>query len=232
MEGEFNSLQYMHAYIPKSCPKPFGWGECETSPGTFFLIMEFINIIAEHPDPEDISRVIANLHKRSAGTSPDFKFGFPAPNCHGKIVQPNGWGGDWSRVLGRRVLQSCLVHGDLWHENIGLGEDVGDGDEENDGQQPVVVYDASMFYGHNDCEVGTWRTVFVAFDESYRKQYMLHSPPSEPAEEWDGRNRLYSIPFNITHSAGWLGAVETTRPRMLEDMHFLIYKYGPEGSPL
>lgn len=61
--------------------------------------MEFINIIAEHPDPEDISRVIANLHKRSAGTSPDFKFGFPVLNCHGKIVQPNGWDGDWSRYF-------------------------------------------------------------------------------------------------------------------------------------
>ena len=221
--------------------------------------MEFINLIAEHPDPEDISRVIANLHKRSAGTSPDGKFGFPVPNCHGKIVQPNGWDADWSRYFttlitafyeadvavngtdseyegafnalkkhviprllkplqeGGRVLQPCLVHGDLWHENIGLGEDAGDEgdaeDAEDEEQQPVVVYDASMFYGHNEYEVGTWRTVFVAFDESYRKQYRLHFPPSEPAEEWDDRNRLYSIPFNITHSAGWLGAAETTRPR-------------------
>lgn len=217
--------------------------------------MEFINIIAEHPDPESISGVISNLHRRSSGTSRDCKFGFPVPNCHGKIVQPNGWDGDWSRYFttlitafydadvalngattdyegafnalkkhviprllkplqeGGRVLQPCLVHGDLWHENIGLSADFGDEVGKDDGQQRVVVYDASIFYGHNEYEVGAWRTVFVAFDESYRRQYMLHFPPSEPTEEWDDRNRLYSIPFNITHSAGWLGAAETTRPR-------------------
>lgn len=114
---------------------------------------------------------------------------------------------------GGRVLQPCLVHRDLWHKNIGLSADVGDEVGNNDGQQPIVVYDAFMFYGHNEYEVGTWRPVFVAFDESYRKQYMLYFPPSEPTEEWDDRNRLYSIPFNITYSAGWLGAAETTRPR-------------------
>lgn len=221
--------------------------------------MEFLDLIAEHPDPENISRVIAKLHKRSAGTSPEGKFGFRVPNCHGKFVQTNRWDADWSRYFttlitafydadvaangtepdyesafntlkkhviprllkplqeGGRVLQPCLVHGDLWHGNIGLRGDAGtEGDREDpvpDGQQPVVVYDASMFYGHNEYEVGTWRTVFVAFDESYREKYKLHFPPSEPVEEWDDRNRLYSIPFNITHSAGWLGAAETTRPR-------------------
>lgn len=220
--------------------------------------MEFINLIAEHPHPKAISRVISNLHKQSAGTSPDGKFGFPVPNCHGKIVQPNAWDADWSRyfatlisafydadvavngtypgyedtfnvlkthVIPRllkplqedgRVLQPCLVHGDLWHENIGLregtGEDADEDDSENGGQQPVV-YDPSMFYGHNEYELGTWRTLFTTFDESYRKQYIRHFPPSEPAGEWEDRNRLYSIPFMITHSAGWLGAAETTRPR-------------------
>lgn len=159
-------------------------------------MMEFINPLAEHPDSEDISRGIANLHKRSAGTSPDGNFGFPVPNCPGKIVQANGWDADWSRYFtalitafydadvavngtdaeydgafnalykhviprllkplqeGGRVLQPCLVHGDLWHENIALREvAVDEGDENNvgsDEKQPVVVYDASIFYGHNE----------------------------------------------------------------------------------
>lgn len=136
--------------------------------------MEFINLIAEHPHPEAISRVISNLHKQSAGTSPDGKFGFPVFNCHGKIVQPNGWDADWTRycatlisafydadvavngtypeyedtfnvlkthVIPRllkplqedgRVLQPCLVHGDLWHENIGLRDGAGDDTDEDD----------------------------------------------------------------------------------------------------
>ncbi|ROV89589.1 hypothetical protein VMCG_09942 [Cytospora schulzeri] len=222
--------------------------------------MEFLHLISEHPDPETISTITADLHRRSAGETEEF--GFPVPNCHGKIIQPNGWDSDWSRyftdlittfynadiavngteatysrlfellrqhVIPRllkplqaegRVLQPCLVHGDLWHENTGL----------NEGTYEPMVYDASAFYGHNEYEVGTWRTVFVAFDESYRSQYRLHYPPSEPSEEWEDRNRLYSIPFNITHSAGWLGAAETTRPRIIEDMRFLINKYAPNAD--
>lgn len=31
MEGEFNSLKYVHTYIPNSCPEPFGWGEVSSS---------------------------------------------------------------------------------------------------------------------------------------------------------------------------------------------------------
>lgn len=76
-----------------------------------------------------------------------------------------------------------------------------------------MIFDGSAFYGHNEYEIGTWRTVFTAFDESYREQYMKDFEPSEPRGEWDDRNRLYSIPYNITHSAGWPRAAETTRAR-------------------
>ncbi|KAJ4422137.1 hypothetical protein N0V82_003220 [Gnomoniopsis sp. IMI 355080] len=235
----------MHSQIPEFCPRPYGWGECQTLPGTFFLIMEFLYLINKRPSPEAISKVISYLHKRSSGSSLDGKFGFLVPNCHGKIVQPNHWDSNWSRyftnlltafynadmelngpdtvyeqtfqalkqhVIPRLLkplqadghsLQPCLVHGDLWHQNIGLNEET---------DEPMI-FDDSMFYGHNEYEIGMWRTVFIAFDESYRKQYLQYFPPSEPVDGWDDRNRLYSIPFNMTHSAGWLGAVKTTRPR-------------------
>lgn len=244
MEGEFHFLKAIHAHIPASCPEPLGWGECQTKPGTFFLLMEFLHLEPEHPDAEALSKLTADLHRLSAGETE--QFGFPVPNCHGKIIQPNDWDADWSNYFtnlitafynadiaangpedgeyGRlfellkrhviprllkplqaegRVLQPCLVHGDLWRENTCLTQET---------NRPMV-YDASAFYGHNEYEVGTWRTVFVAFDESYREQYRRHYPASEPKEEWEDRNRLYSIPFNITHSAGWVGAAETTRPR-------------------
>lgn len=260
MEGEFNSLKAMHAHIPASCPEPLGWGECQTRPGTFFLLMEFLHLEPTHPDTKDpdpeqpyskhphpkaISKIIVDLHERSTGEVEEF--GFPVPNCHGKIIQPNSWDSDWSRyftnlitafykadidkngteaeygilfdllkqrVIPRlleplqadgRLLRPCLVHGDLWHENIGLDKET----------KLPMIYDASAFYGHNEYEVGTWRTVFCAFKEpeSYRQQYYKDYPPSEPAEEWEDRNRLYSIPFNITHSAGWPGETKMTRNR-------------------
>lgn len=133
--------------------------------------MEFLHLISEHPDPEAISMITADLHRRSAGEAD--KFAFPVPNCHGKIVQPNDRDSDWSRFFiitafykadigvngseaeyGRlfellkqhviprllkplqadgRVIQPCLVHGDLWHENIGINKET---------DEPIV-YDAS-----------------------------------------------------------------------------------------
>lgn len=96
MKGEFYSLQEMHTYIPKSVPEPLGWGECKTSPGTFFLVMSFLQLIAKHPEPESITQLISELHKKSAGQYLNGKFGFHVPNCHGKIIQPNTWDASWS----------------------------------------------------------------------------------------------------------------------------------------
>lgn len=194
MKGEFWSLREIHAYIPDSVPEPLGWGECQTSPGTFFLAMGFLQLIAEHPEPEGITKLISELHKRSAGCSSDARFGFHVPNCHGKIIQPNTWDASWSsyftglislffdcdmdfngpdpeyerefahlkqhvipRLLeplqaGGRTLEPCLIHGDLWQENIGMNEET---------DEPMI-YDPSAFYAHNEYELGMWRTITVS----------------------------------------------------------------------
>lgn len=243
-EGEFRSLETMYELMPDSCPRPRGYGEFKSSPGTFFVIMDFLFLFAEHPDPAKITQLIADLHKRTQGQSPDNKFGFYVPNCHGKVVCPNDWDADWSRYFTRflkifydldiktngtypgyeetfatlttqviprllgalqsdgRVLIPSLVHGDLWQENIASNEET---------DEPMI-YDPNTFFAHNEFDIGIWRTVFVPFDESYMKQYRLRFPPSEPAEEWDDRNRLYSLIFHISHSAHWLGTSDNLKP--------------------
>lgn len=243
--GEFYSLETMHNLMPESCPKPVGWGQYDESPDTYFLIMDFLYLILKHPDPERITELLANLHKTTAGTSPDNKFGFHVPTCHGKIVQPNDWDESWAlffaklvtvfynadmsvnggfpeyehafatlkqqvipRLLGAlqqegRELVPCLIHGDLWQENIGTNEET---------DEPMV-YDPALFYGHNEFEMGMWRTSFVPFDETHRRQYTLKFAPSEPVDEWEDRNRLYSVFFHLSHSAHWVGVAEKTRLR-------------------
>ncbi|KAI1329428.1 Fructosamine kinase-domain-containing protein [Xylariaceae sp. FL0255] len=259
--GEYHSLERMYTLMPTACPKPRGWGKYQSSANTYFVIMDFLYLIAEPPDPKTITKMIADLHRTTAGTSPDNKFGFDVPTCHGKISQPNEWDSDWCRYFSRlltvfydedmkvngpfpeyenafkvlkerviprllrplqsdgRVLTPCLIHGDLWHENIGLNEET---------EEPML-YDPALFYGHNEFEMGMWRTSFVPFDDSYRMNYFIQFPPSEPVTEWDDRNRLYSIFFHLSHSAHWTGAAIETRLRTLEDMSFLIQKYD---SPL
>ncbi|KAH8891098.1 hypothetical protein GQ53DRAFT_746716 [Thozetella sp. PMI_491] len=243
--GEFASLSTMHALMPQSCPCPRGWGEYRTSPGTYFVVMDFLYLITELPAPERISGLIAGLHKTTAGTSPNNMFGFHVPTCHGKIAQPNDWDQDWSRFYAKllrvfydediksngefpeyekafvafeehviprllkplqaegRVLIPCLVHGDLWQENMGTNEETED----------LMLYDPALFYGHNEFEIGMWRTNSVPFDETYRRHYLELIPPSEPANEWDDRNRLYSVFYHMSQSAHWVGAAKETRIR-------------------
>jgi protein-ribulosamine 3-kinase len=261
-KGEYYSLETMHRLMPESCPEPYGWGQYDNIPDTYFVIMEFLHLIAEHPDPDKITELLSSLHKRTMGTSPDHKFGFHVPTCHGKVVQPNDWDDSWARFFSRlltifynsdmtangpfpeyekafdaiknqvipRLLGSlqqdgqellpCLIHGDLWHENIGINEETNE----------PMIYDPALLYGHNEFEMGMWRTSFVPFDDSYRKSYALKFPPSEPVEEWDDRNRLYSLFFHLSHSAHWVGAAEETRLITLEDMQYLNRKYAkPTG---
>lgn len=250
-EGEFRSLDTMYKLMPESCPRPVGYGEFQATPGTFFVIMDFLYLFAEQPDPTKITRLIADLHKKTQGQSPENKFGFYVPNCHGKVICPNEWDSSWSsyfarfikifhdldletngtypgyeeafasltthvipRLLGAlqaegRVLIPSLVHGDLWHENIASNEETGE----------PMLYDPNTFFAHNEFDIGIWRTVFVPFDEAYIRQYRLFFPPSEPAEEWDDRIRLYSLIFHISHSAHWLGTSDNLKPVSVPTNH-------------
>lgn len=259
MEGEFHSLSTIRKFMPSFAPQPYGWGQYKHSPGTYFLIMEFLDLIIEVPDPATFAGLVADLHQRSE--SPTSKFGFHLPNCHGKIVQANTWDSSWCRYFTRlltsffeadmatngpypdyvqafetlkehviprlleplqahgRVLKPSIVHGDLWGGNVATNAETGE----------PVAYDASVFYGHHEYELGMWRRA-VAFDQSYSQQYLLRMPPSEPIEEWDDRNRLYSIKFNLAHSVGWTGDSDNTRRMILDDVQYLNNKYAPEGA--
>ncbi|KAG7147265.1 Protein-ribulosamine 3-kinase like protein [Verticillium longisporum] len=99
-----------------------------------------------------------------------------------------------------RILKPCLVHGDLWEENAGVNIDT---------QQPVV-FDLSCMYAHNEYDLGMWRREVIRFGQPYFRQYLMRMPPSEPASQWDDRNRLYSIKEDV-----------------YKDMGILINKYGP-----
>ncbi len=242
-KGEFTALNTLHELMPESCPKPFGWGEYVSSPGTFFILMEFLYLIPKEPSASKIAHMIADVHRATAGKSPDKQFGFYVPTCHGKILQPNEWDKDWTRFFTRlmtvfydayyavhgpfpaydaafatlkakviprllnaltadgREIVPCLVHGDLWHQNIGV----------NEATDELMLYDPAFFYAHNEFEMGMWRTSFVPFDESYRNQYTQFMPASQPTSEWDDRNRLYSLFYHFSHSAHWLVTAEATR---------------------
>ena len=98
---------------------------------------------------------------------------------------------------GRDIIPT-LIHGDLWERNIGIDMETGEN----------VLFDSGSTYAHNEMEFGTWRCSWAFYFNSptYMRIYQSHIPPSEPADEWDDRNRLYSIHPYLNDSAGHPGS--------------------------
>ncbi|KAI1762700.1 Fructosamine kinase-domain-containing protein [Hypoxylon sp. FL1150] len=120
---------------------------------------------------------------------------------------------------GRNITPS-LIHGDLWERNVGI-------DMETD---ETVLFDPGCVYAHNEMEFRTWRCTWAFYFNSpiYMRMYQRHIEPSEPAEEWDDRNRLYSIHPYLNDSAGHPGSI--SRKIAYNDMLYLCEKYGPLDS--
>ena len=98
-----------------------------------------------------------------------------------------------------REITPRLIHGDLWERNVGIDMETGE----------TVVFDPGCTYAHNEMEFGTWRCswAFHFNSPTYMRLYQRHFEPSEPVEEWDDRNRLYSIHPYLNDSAGHPGSV-------------------------
>lgn len=91
-----------------------------------------------------------------------------------------------------RSIKPSLIHGDLWEGNTGTSFKDGN----------VYLFDSAAYYAHSEMETGDWRCYYnkIAKDDVYTKTYLRHNPPSEPEEEWEDRNRLYSVYFNVIYS--------------------------------
>lgn len=91
-----------------------------------------------------------------------------------------------------RSVKPCLIHGDLWDGNIGTDLTTGD----------IYIFDSGAYYAHNEMELGMWRCERHGIKSKvYKQQYLKNFAASEPADEWDDRNRIYCVKMNMIHSA-------------------------------
>ncbi|KAL2112893.1 hypothetical protein VUR80DRAFT_6172 [Thermomyces stellatus] len=96
-----------------------------------------------------------------------------------------------------RKVEPVLIHGDMWDGNVGTEEGTGD----------PWIFDCAAYYGHNEMELGIWRAERHQLKAKvYRREYLRNCDPSEPEDEWDDRNRLYSAKTNLMHSACFAGS--------------------------
>ena len=87
-----------------------------------------------------------------------------------------------------RFLKPCLVHGDCWDGNTALDQQTRD----------AFVFDVCSFYSHNEYDTGNWRAPRHRMsNKAYIQEYKSKFPISPPEQDWDARNHLYSLTFNI-----------------------------------
>ncbi|KAI1266565.1 Fructosamine kinase-domain-containing protein [Xylariaceae sp. FL1019] len=118
---------------------------------------------------------------------------------------------------GDKALKPCLVHGDLWEGNVGIHSIT----------NKTLLFDAGSYFAHNEMELGHWRCEFssVFRDDVYTKSYLKNYPPAHPIEDFDDRNRLYSLKGRLNYSAGHPNS--PMRKSAYNDMCYLCEKYAP-----
>jgi len=101
-----------------------------------------------------------------------------------------------------RSVKPCLIHADLWEGNTGTSLETGD----------IILFDAGSYYAHNEMEIGDWRCPYNKVNSKiYTKTYLRHYGSSEPTEEWDDRNRMYSVYFDVIYSVNHMLQGRTVR---------------------
>ncbi|KAI1356445.1 Fructosamine kinase-domain-containing protein [Xylaria sp. FL0043] len=119
---------------------------------------------------------------------------------------------------GGNTIKPSLVHGDLWCGNAAITDE-----ESEDG----IVYDPASFWGHNEYELGNWRPERNKFSQKYFNAYHSHFPKSQPVEDYDDRNALYAMRFNL-NAATLFPTERVYLDMVIEEMRRLI-KMFPEG---
>lgn len=116
-----------------------------------------------------------------------------------------------------RSLKPTLVHGDLWHGNVGI----------NVTNDQVVLYDCCAFYGHHEYDLGMFRAPRFRTNKSHIRAYHKLVAVSEPQEDHEDRNALYALRVDLETSCAW-PANKRMRLVAMEEMQKLIDKF-PDG---
>ncbi|KAM0799473.1 hypothetical protein BDR22DRAFT_881198 [Usnea florida] len=226
MEGEYWAMTELYNTIPAAIPKPLARVRFKTkNPATYFFLCEFAEISGD-PNPDRLCARIIELHEKSLmvhvmaedvktnGSWPDLEDTGARLVSH---VIPRLVGA--LQIEGRSV-KPCLIHGDLREGNTGTLDETGD----------IVLFDAGSYYAHNEMEIGDWRCPYNKVNsKAYTDTYRKHHADSEPAQEWDDRNRLYSTYYDIVYSVNYMHEQEGRSVRHIAygNMCYLVDKYAP-----
>ncbi|KAG8529169.1 uncharacterized protein KY384_005804 [Bacidia gigantensis] len=232
-ESESLLHRYLPNYVPK--PHAWGSYSSPQAPNTWYYLCDFHDLVDEVPALDQFVSVIASLHNDSLGKEQRYGFHVPThlaniPNnnewqdtweaffkqlmermmqveadAHPPDDEFEGLKQDFmAKVLprllrpletGGRSIQPCLIHSNLWPGNCMLDADSDD----------VIVFDSCAYWGHNEADLGSWRAPRYRLGKPYIKQYQRTISISEPEADWDDRNALYAMRYDLLVSALYPG---------------------------
>ncbi|KAJ5714850.1 Fructosamine/Ketosamine-3-kinase [Penicillium malachiteum] len=116
-----------------------------------------------------------------------------------------------------QTVKPTLIHGNLWDENIGISLENG----------RIYAFDACSHYAHHEMEIAIWRTKSckILRDKKYLDSYLSLMGISEPVEQFEDRNRIYTCYLALHASACHHGSY--FREDSYEHLTYLIKKYAP-----
>ncbi|KAF2749115.1 hypothetical protein M011DRAFT_475853 [Sporormia fimetaria CBS 119925] len=116
-----------------------------------------------------------------------------------------------------RSITPCLIHSDLWHGNCMVDADSG----------AIMLFDCAAVWGHHEAEMGPWRAERYRFGEEYFREYRRVVGVSEPRGDWEGRNALYALRYDLLCSALYPGQMKF-REMVKQEIRRLVEMY-PDG---
>ncbi|KAH8196263.1 hypothetical protein TruAng_009565 [Truncatella angustata] len=233
--GEFASMKALYEIMPDLVPKPIAMGHYAEDHDKWFFLCAFHEMIDDVPDVEEFSSMISELHKRGESPDGKFGFPVPTYGGRLPMIYPvsSTWEELFTEVMNTtfdveehtqgfdedmralrndimkkvvprllrpmetegRKLVPRLVHSDLWHGNVGVDVNT----------NLPVIFDALALYAHNEYELAPWRPIRHNIGRPYINEYLRHFPATEPAVDFEDRNLLYCIKFNLNSSAHYPG---------------------------
>ncbi|KAL8787817.1 MAG: hypothetical protein Q9213_002004 [Squamulea squamosa] len=240
MRGTFESEETLHAFAPNNVPKPLAWGTYKDEPDRHFYICDFYDLTDDLPDIQKFCALVAKIHLNSMGKSPVSKYGFPVTTHLAYVDNDNSWSDSWeewyARALKRMLEEEEKSHGpdeELARLTAAIFEKViprllrplETGNMKPDAlTDEPIIFDSCAFWGHNEADLGSWRAPRYRLGRSYMKEYHNHIPISAPVEDWDDRNALYAMRYDLLHSALFPKQPKFRRGAM-DEMKRLVDKY-------
>ncbi|KAI0485825.1 Fructosamine/Ketosamine-3-kinase [Xylaria cf. heliscus] len=225
MRGAFESENTLYELVPEYVPLPISFGTYSTRSDLHFYICEFVDMVDEFPGPVAWAKAAATLHQRSTGKSPTGKFGFHCTTYSAIVPIDNMWDSSWEAVWTHqmrllleqdevlhgpdeeysklqatffdvvlpkylrplesngRSISPCLIHSNLSPGNM----------KPRIGSNTICMFDSCAYWGHHEAELG----VCYRLGKPYIEEYLKHMPISEPVEDFDIRNTIYSLKYRL-----------------------------------